>query len=151
VVLVQQSRDSTFYDRDTPIWLSLLWQSYTPVSVSTLKPLLEIIETILLKPQCYDLSFELSEKHTLVLSNIRKLDRVPKYKTSTLYTNYWWSILHFFSSILMTIYLLWGWHVLTMLYDIIISRTFYVVPSHYISMWLMCDCDMWHHVFVFFA
>ena len=36
----------------------------------------------------YDLSFELSKKHTLVLSNIRKLDRVPKYRMSTLYTNY---------------------------------------------------------------
>ena len=34
------------------------------------------------------LSFELSERHTLVLSNTRELDRVPKYKMFTLYTNY---------------------------------------------------------------
>ena len=29
-----------------------------------------------------------SERHTLVLSNTRELDRVSKYKTSILYTNY---------------------------------------------------------------
>ena len=31
----------------------------------------------------YDLSSELSERYTLVLTNRRELDRVPKYKTST--------------------------------------------------------------------
>jgi len=93
------------------------------------------------------LSFELSEKYTLVLNNTRELDRVPKYKMSTLYTNHWWSMLHSFSPTLMTICLPWGQHILTMLYDIIISRTFYIVLLHHISMWHMwqwpChDCDI---------
>ena len=36
---------------------------------------------------CYDLKLkELSNKTTLVLSNIRELDRVPSTKQSTLYT-----------------------------------------------------------------
>ena len=56
---------------------------------------------------------------------------------STLYKNYWWSVLYFFSPILITMCLLWGWHVLIMLYDIIISRTFYIVPSCHMSMWPM--------------
>jgi len=37
---------------------------------------------------CYDLSSVLSKRHTLVLNNTSKLNRVPKYKMSTLYTNY---------------------------------------------------------------
>ena len=37
---------------------------------------------------CYNLSCKLSKRYTLVLSNTRELDRVPKYKISTLYTNY---------------------------------------------------------------
>jgi len=78
-----------------------------------------------------------SKRYTLVLSNTRKLNRVPKYKTSTLYTNYWWSMLHFFNPTLMTMYSSWDQHVLTMLYNIIISRTFYVVSLHHVSMWLM--------------
>ena len=36
--VIQQSRYSIFYDRDTSIQLSLLWQSHTPVSVLPLKP-----------------------------------------------------------------------------------------------------------------
>ena len=88
------------------------------------------------KPRCYNLSSMLNERHTLVLSNTRELDRVSKYKTSTLYTNYWWSMLHSFSPILMTMCLPWDWHVLTMLYDIIVFRIFYVVPSCHVSMWL---------------
>ena len=35
---------------------------------------------------CSDLDSVLSKKHTLVLSNTRELNRVPKYKTSILYT-----------------------------------------------------------------
>ena len=35
---------------------------------------------------CYDLDSVLSKKHTLVLGSTRELDRVPKYKTSILYT-----------------------------------------------------------------
>jgi len=50
MVVVQQSRYSIFYDRDTSIQLGLPWQSCTPISVSTLKPLLRTIEVILLKP-----------------------------------------------------------------------------------------------------
>ena len=95
----------------------------------------------------YDLGFELSERHALVLSNIRELNRVPKYKMSTLYTNYWWSVLHSFSPTLMTICLPWGQHVLTIPYDIIISRTFYVVPLHHMSMWpIMTINDLWCHL-----
>jgi len=78
-----------------------------------------------------------SERHTLVLSNTRELNRVPKYKTSILYTNYWWSVLHFFSPTLMTMYLPWGWHMFTMPCDIIVSRTFFAIPLHYMSVWLM--------------
>jgi len=37
---------------------------------------------------CYDLGLELSERHTLILSNTRELNRVLKYKLFTLYTNY---------------------------------------------------------------
>ena len=33
-------------------------------------------------------AFKLSKRYTLILSNIRELNRVPKYKMSTLYTNY---------------------------------------------------------------
>jgi len=40
VVVVEPSEYSVFYDRNTPIQLSLLWQSHTPVSVLPLKPLL---------------------------------------------------------------------------------------------------------------
>ena len=50
IVVVQQSRYSIFYDRDTPIQLGLLQQSCTPVSISILKPLLGTIEVILMKP-----------------------------------------------------------------------------------------------------
>ena len=32
------------------------------------------------REKCYDLSYVLSKKHTLVLSNMRELNRVPKYK-----------------------------------------------------------------------
>jgi len=39
------------HDRDTPIWLSLPWQSCTPVSISILKPPLGAIGAIPLKPQ----------------------------------------------------------------------------------------------------
>jgi len=78
-----------------------------------------------------------SERHTLVLSNTRELDRVSKYKTSILYTNYWWSVLHFFSPTLMIMCLPWGWYIFTMLCDIIVSRTFFVIPLHYMSVWLM--------------
>ena len=35
---------------------------------------------LILDSNCYDLSYVLSKRHTLVLSNIRELDRVPKYK-----------------------------------------------------------------------
>ena len=35
--------------------------------------------------QYHDLGFELSKKHTLVLSNTRELNRVPKYKYLPLY------------------------------------------------------------------
>ena len=48
---MQQSGDFVFHDRDTPIQLSLLWQSCTPVSILTLKPLLGAIGAIPLKPQ----------------------------------------------------------------------------------------------------
>jgi len=34
----------------------------------------------------YDLDSLLSKKHTLVLGSTRELNRVPKYKTSSLYT-----------------------------------------------------------------
>ena len=37
IAVMQQSRDSVFHDRDTPIQLGLPWQSHTPVSVSILK------------------------------------------------------------------------------------------------------------------
>ena len=60
------------------------------------------------KKDCYNLGLELSERHTLILSNTRELDRVPKYKSSTLYTNYWWSMLYSFSPTLMTMCLPWG-------------------------------------------
>jgi len=85
---------------------------------------------------CYNLGFELSKRHTLVLSNT-KLNRVSKYKMSTLYTNYWWSVLHSFSPTLMTMCSSWSQYILTMLYDIIISRIFYIVPSYHMSMRLM--------------
>ena len=48
---MQLSEYSIFYNKNTPIQLGLLWQSYTPVSVSSLKPLLGAIRTIPLKPQ----------------------------------------------------------------------------------------------------
>ena len=57
-----------------------------------------------------------------------------------LYTNYWWSALHSFSSTIMTMYLPQGWHVLTMPYNIIVARTFYVVPLCHVRMWLW----LWH-------
>jgi len=75
----------------------------------------------------------LSERHTFVLSNTRELNRVPKYKMSTLYTNYWWSVLHSFSLTLMTMCLPWGQHMLTMPY--IISQTLKHV-------WNMFDFNM---------
>ena len=53
-------------------------------------------------PSVITLSFELSKRHTLILNNTRELDRIPKYKLSTLYMNYCWSALHFFSPILIT-------------------------------------------------
>jgi len=31
----------------------------------------------------------------------------------------------------------WGQYILTILYDIIVSRTFYIVQSHHMSVWLM--------------
>ena len=51
MVVMQQSRDSIFYNGDTSIQLSLPWQSCTSASVSTLKPLLGAIKFIPLKPQ----------------------------------------------------------------------------------------------------
>jgi len=50
MAVMQQSGDLVFHGRDTPIWFGLLWQSYTSFSVLTLKPLLGVIEAILLKP-----------------------------------------------------------------------------------------------------
>ena len=50
------------------------------------------------------------------MSNTRELNRVPEYKMSILYTNYWWSMLHSFSSILITMCSPWGQYVLTMCY-----------------------------------
>ena len=50
------------------------------------------------------------------MSNTRELNRVPEYKMSILYTNYWWSMLHSFSSILITMCSPWGRYVLTMCY-----------------------------------
>jgi len=47
----QQSGDSIFHDRDTPIQLSFPWQSCTPVSVETLKPPLGAIGAIPLESQ----------------------------------------------------------------------------------------------------
>ena len=55
-------------------------------------------------PLYYDLSSKLSKRYTLVLSNIRESDKVPKYQLSILYTNYCWFMLHFFNPTLMTIY-----------------------------------------------
>ena len=59
-------------------------------------------------------------------------------------------MLYSFSPTLITIYLPWSWHVLTMLYDIIVSRTFYIVPLCHMSVWLMW---MWQvtSCFVFFT
>ena len=51
IAIIQLSRYSIFYNRDTSIQLGLLWQSHTSVSVSILKPLLRIIGAIPLKPQ----------------------------------------------------------------------------------------------------
>ena len=59
-------------------------------------------------------------------------------------------MLYSFSPILITICLSWGWHVLTMPYDIIISRIFYVVPLCQLSMWLMWLWQVMSH-FVFFT
>ena len=99
---------------------------------------------------CYNLSFELSERHTLILSNTRELNRVPKYKLSTLYMKYCWSMLYFFSLTLITM--------CSPCYIISLS----LEPSilFYCIMWA-CDCDwcdhlvmpMWHvtSCFVFFA
>ena len=47
---MQSSRYSIFHNRDTPIWLNLSWQSYTLVSILTLKPPLEAIGVIPLEP-----------------------------------------------------------------------------------------------------
>ena len=44
------------------------------------------LKRIAIHSYCYDLDSMLSRKHTLVLSDTRELDRVSKYKTSTLYT-----------------------------------------------------------------
>ena len=82
------------------------------------------------------------------LSNTRKLNRVFKYKMSTLYTNYWWSVLHSFSPTLMTMCLSWGWHVLTILSDFIVSRTFYIILSCHVIMWLMWLWLMWPLIYV---
>ena len=46
---LQQSRYSIFHDRNTLIQLGLLWQGCTPVSASTLKPLLRTIGVVSLK------------------------------------------------------------------------------------------------------
>ena len=51
MAVMQSFRYSIFYNRDTPIQLNLLWQSYTLVSVSTLKPSLGAIEVIPLELQ----------------------------------------------------------------------------------------------------
>ena len=51
VVVMQPSGYSVFYSGNTSIWLGFLWQSYTLISVSTLKPLLGVIGAILLKLQ----------------------------------------------------------------------------------------------------
>ncbi len=50
VAVIQLSRYSIFYDRDTSIYL-VFHGKVIPVSVSTLKPLLRVIEAIPLKPQ----------------------------------------------------------------------------------------------------
>ena len=52
---MQQFRDPIFYNRDTPIQLGLPWQSYTSVSILTLKPLLRIIGVLLLKSQAFSI------------------------------------------------------------------------------------------------
>jgi len=47
--VMQSSGYSIFHDGDTAIQLSLLWQNYTPVSISTLIPPLRAIDVIPLK------------------------------------------------------------------------------------------------------
>jgi len=65
-------------------------------------------------------------------------------------------MLHSFSPTLMTMCSSWGQYVLIMLYNIIVSRTFYIVLLYHMSMWqwlmwppshayVTCDC------FVFFT
>jgi len=51
MVVIQLSGYSVFHDSSTPIQLSFLWQSHTPVSIPPLKPPLRAIEAIPLKPQ----------------------------------------------------------------------------------------------------
>jgi len=64
------------YNIDTPIQLSLSWQSHTSVSILTLKFLLGVIGAI-----CYELGpLGLDNRTTLVLSNTRELNRELFYK-----------------------------------------------------------------------
>ena len=51
MAVMQSSRYSVFHDRDTPIQFGLLWWSYTPISISTLKTLLRVIGVIPLELQ----------------------------------------------------------------------------------------------------
>ena len=51
--VMQSSGYFIFYNGDTPIQLSLPWQSHTPISVSTLKPPLSTIGVIPLELQVY--------------------------------------------------------------------------------------------------
>ena len=64
--------------------------SFAFVSPYLSPPSLTFLKTMptCLKSNCYDLkSLEQDRRTTLVLSNIRELDRVPSTKYSTLYTN----------------------------------------------------------------
>ena len=51
MVVMQSSGYSIFHNRDTPIQFGLLWWSYTPISISTLKTLLRVIGVIPLELQ----------------------------------------------------------------------------------------------------
>ena len=53
MVVIQQTRYPVFYDGNTSIQLSLLWQNLTPVRHILLKPLLKTIKVISLKPQVF--------------------------------------------------------------------------------------------------
>ena len=99
--------------------------------------------------KCYNLGLELSERHTLVLSNTRELNRVSKYRSSTLYMNYCWSVLHFFSLTLMTMCYSYcmtslslepsmSFYCITWACDLYVTVTDVTTKSRI--------CDMWHHI-----